>query len=122
MDTPSWRQGRKVPINVYEGERAVCQCHTAEDAQRIVTAVNQQDLSVLVVRSVGRYDEVSPPQPTIEQLRALWEYVVGERERLGINCAETIYQTDRVAEAATEFIEGCMDRVGYPPLDDEVPA
>lgn len=35
-----WRVGRKVPINVYEDERPVCQCQTALDAKRIVEAVN----------------------------------------------------------------------------------
>lgn len=35
---PMWRVGNKVPLNVYEGDRPVCQCHNAEDAQRIVAA------------------------------------------------------------------------------------
>lgn len=35
-----WRVGSQVPINVYDGERPVCQCHTAEDARRIVSAIN----------------------------------------------------------------------------------
>lgn len=35
-----WRVDRKVPINVYEDDRPVCQCHTAEDASRIVQAMN----------------------------------------------------------------------------------
>lgn len=35
-----WRVGNNVPINVYEGDRPICQCHTALDAQRIVSAVN----------------------------------------------------------------------------------
>lgn len=35
-----WRVGKKVPINVYEGDRPVCQCHTVVDAQRIVEAMN----------------------------------------------------------------------------------
>lgn len=35
-----WRVGRKVPLNVYEGSRPVCQCHNPEDAQRIVDAMN----------------------------------------------------------------------------------
>lgn len=35
-----WRVGAKVPLNVYEGDRPVCQCHTKEDACRIVAAVN----------------------------------------------------------------------------------
>ena len=34
----SWRQGSKVPLNVYEGDRPVCQCHTELDAIRIVAA------------------------------------------------------------------------------------
>lgn len=35
-----WRVGRKVPLNIYEGNRPVCQCHTADDAKRIVAAMN----------------------------------------------------------------------------------
>lgn len=35
-----WRVGSHVPINVYDGDRPVCQCHTVEDAYRIVAAVN----------------------------------------------------------------------------------
>jgi hypothetical protein len=31
-----------------------------------------------------------------------------------IGCAETIYQTDRVIEDASEFIEAICDIVGYP--------
>ena len=35
-----WRVGSNIPINVYEGDRPVCQCHTLEDAKRIVAAIN----------------------------------------------------------------------------------
>jgi hypothetical protein len=35
-----WRVGRKVPINVYEGDRPVCQCQTEAYASLIVDAVN----------------------------------------------------------------------------------
>src|ERR1041384_1702712 len=36
-----WRQGTKVPINVYDSEnRPVCQCQTTYDAAVIVKAVN----------------------------------------------------------------------------------
>jgi hypothetical protein len=35
-----WRVGTHVPVNVYEGDRPICQCHTALDAKRIVEAVN----------------------------------------------------------------------------------
>jgi hypothetical protein len=36
----TWRVGKRVPINVYDGDRPVCQCHTVADAKLIVTAVN----------------------------------------------------------------------------------
>jgi len=39
-----WRVGSRVALNVYEGDnpgRAVCQCHTTHDAERIVEAVNK---------------------------------------------------------------------------------
>lgn len=37
-----FRQGSSVPINIYDGDRPVCQCQTVEDAKRIVEAVNAQ--------------------------------------------------------------------------------
>ena len=37
----SWRIGSKVPINVYDEDRPVCQCQTYLDAALIVRAVNQ---------------------------------------------------------------------------------
>jgi hypothetical protein len=42
MDTTPkpWRVGHKVPVNVYAGDRPICQCHTVEDARHIVEAVN----------------------------------------------------------------------------------
>lgn len=41
---PQWRVGSKVPINIYEGDRPICQCHTAVDAKRIVAAVNGESV------------------------------------------------------------------------------
>jgi hypothetical protein len=38
-----WRGGKKVPINVYDGDRLVCQCQTAADASRIVKAMNRME-------------------------------------------------------------------------------
>lgn len=40
QDRLRWRVGAKVPINVYEGDRPVCQCQTAIDAALIVESVN----------------------------------------------------------------------------------
>jgi hypothetical protein len=41
-----WRQGDQVPINIYEGNRPVCQCHSATDAREIVQAVNNKRMGV----------------------------------------------------------------------------
>lgn len=38
--THRWRVGSKIRINVYDGDRPVCQCQTALDAKLIVLAVN----------------------------------------------------------------------------------
>jgi hypothetical protein len=35
-----WRVGRKVRINVYCGDRPVCQCHNELDAREIVDGMN----------------------------------------------------------------------------------
>ena len=35
-----WRLGRKVPLNVYEGDRPVAQFHAEADAALVVKAVN----------------------------------------------------------------------------------
>jgi hypothetical protein len=37
----TWRIGKQIPINVYEDDRPVCQCHTATDARRIAAAMNR---------------------------------------------------------------------------------
>jgi len=36
-----WRVGSKVPLNVYDGDRPVCQCHNEKDARDIVEAMNK---------------------------------------------------------------------------------
>jgi hypothetical protein len=36
-----------------------------------------------------------------------------------IECSETIYQTDRVAENSLEFIESICDLIGYHEEDDD---
>jgi hypothetical protein len=38
--TGRWRVGTKLPLNVYQGDRPICQCHSVHDASMIVTAVN----------------------------------------------------------------------------------
>ncbi len=54
-----WRVGSKVPLNVYDGDRPVCQCHTAEDAEAIVRAMNMAPGGVVSAeersRIIGRH-------------------------------------------------------------------
>lgn len=38
---PLWRVGGKIPLNVYEGDAPMFQCHTPEDATRIVEQLNR---------------------------------------------------------------------------------
>ncbi len=49
MKLIEWRVGSKVPINVYEGDRPVCQCHNEQDAERIVDAMNAMRLFLALV-------------------------------------------------------------------------
>ena len=42
----SWRVGSRVDLNVYDGDRPVCQCHNAEDAANIVAAMNGEVIVV----------------------------------------------------------------------------
>jgi len=44
----SWRVGSRVPINVYDGDRPVCQCQTAIDAKMIVAAINEPNQKVIL--------------------------------------------------------------------------
>ncbi len=46
MSSEPWRTGHRVPLNVYEGDRPICQGHNEEDAARIVTAVNAQNAAL----------------------------------------------------------------------------
>lgn len=53
--TGNWRVGSKVPLNVYKGDRPICQCHNEEDAKLIVNIMN-------LVHSAGAKN--SPGQST----------------------------------------------------------
>jgi hypothetical protein len=56
-----WRLGRNVPINVYEGDRPICQCHTSIDAKRIVDAMN---------RVLTSQEQPAPEANTVEWWKA----------------------------------------------------
>jgi hypothetical protein len=88
-----WRVGHKVPLNVYKGDRPVCQCHNAEDAAAIVQAMNIKLAAcrlvefAMVVRRDGNTDEF------MERLGEAMNGVcqaLGERDAIG-------YKTDEGA-------------------------
>lgn len=59
--TPTlYRVGATIPINVYDGDRPVCQCHTECDAKEIVRAVN-------ALRYPSLKQVSSVPKPTKEK-------------------------------------------------------
>lgn len=73
---PRWRVGRKVPINVYDGDRPVCQCQTAIDAREIVRAVNGVErLQEALLNAEDQIEELIGENPRVleaevERLRA----------------------------------------------------
>ena len=71
-----WRVGTKMPINVYEGDRPVCQCHTAIDAKRIVAAMNSyatsEALKKLAWTTAGVLDQIRSAGPT-EMISAVFD-------------------------------------------------
>jgi hypothetical protein len=92
----NWRVGRKIPLNIYDGDRPVCQCHSEEDARRIVAAVNTQ------------------PQPDVQKiLNALHvvRYYLQEADR------QTAYGTemDGYIRKAIE----CIEALPAPPSEKE---
>jgi hypothetical protein len=58
-----WRVGRKVPLNVYDDDRPVCQCHSANDARRIVAVMNAALYEAESVPS-GTTEPASAPEST----------------------------------------------------------
>ncbi len=58
----NWRTGTKNNLNVYEGDRSVCQCHNPEDAARIVAGMNYAaDRITDVLRNLPRRDASGRP-------------------------------------------------------------
>jgi len=87
-----WRQGSKIPLNIYEGDRPVCQCHNPEDARRIVDAVNGQ-LSPLAAASEELY-------LALEELRAWnWRGVGRTPAERGAKCQTWTEVTEKVDAA-----------------------
>lgn len=60
--------------------------------------------------------EVMTDMEKAEAVLALVDAFIVKHE---ITCAETVYQTDRVIEAAYEFIESLCDVAGYMEIDND---
>ena len=52
-------------------------------------------------------------EPSVKEMKALWNKCLEFVEAQNIRCPESIYQTDRVIENAYEFIEDVCNIVGY---------
>jgi hypothetical protein len=67
----TWRVGSKVPINVYDGDRPVCQCQTAIDAQRIVLAMNTVNDFVCAVGEMTNADALQRVKELVQLAAAV---------------------------------------------------
>jgi len=88
----NWRVGRKIPLNVYEGARPVCQCHDTEDAAKIVAAVNvhsnaldraKLDGKIEVLTNMVRIAKEGKCRDAIQSARAKLTSLRAESEKLG---------------------------------------
>lgn len=81
-----WRVGGKVQLNVYDGDRPVCQCHTAEDAAKIVEAMNYSESPRAPYDVSGVGDWKKGPREgkmTEEQFKRLIQYIQTTNALLG---------------------------------------
>ena len=98
-----WRIGSKVPMNVYDGDRPVCQAHTAEDAALIVSAVNQ--CAVSQNKLTARKEEVSMlPRYTVHQGHG-FSYPFAQQDIGGEWCrwTEVYAEIDRLKQVLAEL-------------------
>jgi hypothetical protein len=52
-----WRVGRTIPLNVYENDRPVCQCHNELDAKAIVDAMNATGEGIPIIHGAAELAE-----------------------------------------------------------------
>ena len=93
-----WRVGGKVPLNVYEGDRPMFQCHTPEDAARIVALLNQ---------APGAAPAPAPVTP--QDLLQLIESIVGDDFCEDLDCraafhGEKLSATEKTAHGKLSMI------------------
>jgi N-dimethylarginine dimethylaminohydrolase len=69
-----WRVGSKIPINVYDGDRPVCQCQTVLDARNIVRAVNASQERAEQIAEIG----TNAAHMSIREFRAWFKRIYGD--------------------------------------------
>jgi transposase len=85
-----WRVGGKVPLNVYEGDSPVFQCHTPEDATRIVALLNTAE----EMREALEQSECLCPSGGLE---------CGGRVASGTRVMKTPPELDRITDAVLAY-------------------
>ncbi len=117
----TWRIGGKVPLNVYEGDRPMFQCHTPEDAARIVALLNLAQIRktplTMNTEQEAELGRIANGQFTgiadgrvLEGLRQLLTEVAALREALRASDNNRRYRT----------IEAILDQIGHKyAVDDE---
>ena len=58
-------------------------------------------------------------EPSVKEMAALWKTCMRFIMTKDIHCAETVYQSDRVIEGATTFIEEVCEIVGYNDVEED---
>ncbi len=104
-----YRVGTKVPINVYDGDRPVCQCHNEDDASTIVVAMNSRETLLLRAIDVG-WKAVHLPKL--------------EAEDSGCEGSATDWcqmAVDAVCEARSQFANAIRKEFGLPVVERDTP-
>ncbi len=83
----SWRVGSKVPLNVYENDRIMFQCHTPGDAVRVIAILNSAGkLAEALIKAKHTLENWERERPgdylnTLASVdAALAQYTAGEME------------------------------------------
>lgn len=117
-----WRIGRKVPINIYDGDRPVCQCHTVEDAKRIVRGVNGDERMRAAVKPFLAMLRTFPKMPRPVTPASYWDTPVCERDGVVLTIGDfgalaslvTVNWEAEVTEEDIASAKRLAERLGLP--------
>jgi hypothetical protein len=99
-----------MPINVYEGDRPICQCHTVLDSAHIVAAMNEaQSLRGELERVRGERDRLKKELDDDEDYKIMRaELASAEAENRRLREALAQIRRNRSWEAADEIAEDAL--------------